>query len=147
MFEQAAKYFTVYASSMVKFIGGPLSGIAFGLSWLETCIFTILGMMTSVLIFSLLGENVKKRFFGRLQRKKKRLFTSRNRRIVTIWRKYGLTGVAFLTPLIFSPIIGTIVATSFGESWRRIFVYMFVSAVFWGVAFSLLIQQVGRVLF
>ncbi len=94
-----------------------------------------------------LGENVKKRFFNRLQRKKKRLFTSRNRRIVTIWRKYGLTGVAFLTPLIFSPILGTIVATSFGEPWRRIFVYMFVSAVFWGVAFSLLIQQLGKAFF
>ncbi len=142
MFEQVVKYFTVFLSSMVKFIGGPLSGTAFGLSWVETCIFTVLGMMTSVLIFSLLGAGVRAKLFNR--RKKRRLFTSRNRRIVRIWRRYGLTGVAFLTPLIFSPILGTIVAASFGEPWKRIFVYMFVSAVFWGVVFSLLVHQLGH---
>ncbi len=143
MFEQVAKYFTVFLSSMVKFIGGPLSGTAFGLSWVETCIFTVLGMMTSVLIFSLLGAEVRSRLFNR-RKKKRRLFTTRNRRIVRIWRRYGLTGVAFLTPLIFSPILGTIVASSFGEPWKRIFVYMFVSAVFWGVVFSLLVHQLGH---
>jgi membrane protein DedA with SNARE-associated domain len=143
MFKQVAKYFTVFLSSMVKFIGGPLSGTAFGLSWIETCVFTVLGMMTSVLIFSLLGAGVRSRLFNR-RRKKRRLFTSRNRRIVRIWRRYGLKGVAFLTPVIFSPIVGTIVASSFGEPWKRIFVYMFVSAVFWGVVFSLLVHQLGH---
>jgi membrane protein DedA with SNARE-associated domain len=143
MFEQVAKYFTVFLSSMIKFIGGPLSGTAFGLTWVETCIFTVLGMMTSVLIFSLLGAEVRSRLFNR-RKKKRRLFTTRNRRIVRIWRRYGLTGVAFLTPLIFSPILGTIVASSFGEPWKRIFVYMFVSAVFWGVVFSLLVHQLGH---
>ncbi len=128
---------------MIKFIGGPLSGTAFGLTWVETCIFTVLGMMTSVLIFSLLGAEVRSRLFNR-RKKKRRLFTTRNRRIVRIWRRYGLTGVAFLTPLIFSPILGTIVASSFGEPWKRIFVYMFVSAVFWGVVFSLLVHQLGH---
>jgi len=144
MFEQGVKYFTVFISSTVKFIGGPLSGTAFGLSWVETCIFTVLGMMTSVLIFSLLGASVRSRLFSR--KKKRRLFTSRNRRIVRIWRRYGLTGVAFLTPVIFSPILGTIVAASFGEPWKRIFVYMFVSAVFWGVVFSLLVHQIGHLI-
>jgi hypothetical protein len=100
-------------------------------------------MMTSVLIFSLLGAGVRAKLFNR-RKKKRRLFTSRNRRIVRIWRRYGLSGVAFLTPLIFSPILGTIVASSFGEPWKRIFVYMFVSAVFWGVVFSLLVHQLGH---
>ena len=143
MFEQAAKYFTVFLSSMVKFIGGPLSGTAFGLGWVETCVFTVLGMMTSVLIFSLLGAGVRSRLFNR-RKKKRKLFTTRNRRIVRIWRRFGLKGVAFLTPVIFSPILGTIVAASFGEPWKRIFVYMFVSAVFWVVFFSLLVHQLGH---
>jgi hypothetical protein len=99
-------------------------------------------MMTSVLIFSLLGAGVRAKLFNR--KKKRRLFTSRNRRIVRIWCRYGLTGVAFLTPLIFTPILGTIIASSFGEPWKRIFVYMFVSAVFWGVVFSLLVHELGH---
>lgn len=146
MLSQIGKYLTVYLFSMVKFIGGPASGLAFGLSWIETFIFTVLGMMTSVLLFSLLGKNLKKRIFGRYYAKKK-LFTSRNRKIVYIWRKYGLQGVAFLTPVIFSPIIGTMVATSFGEPVKRIFFYMLGSAIFWGVIFSLLIQQISKLIF
>lgn len=146
MFTQAAKYLAVYLISMVKFIGGPLSGVASGLTWVETFIFTVLGMMTSVLLFSLLGQNAKKRFFGRF-RKKKMLFTPKNRRMVRIWRRYGLKGVAFLTPVLFSPIIGTIMATSFGEPAKRIFFYMLGSALFWGVVFSLFIQEINQLIF
>jgi membrane protein DedA with SNARE-associated domain len=132
---------------MIKFIGGPLSGAAAGLTWIETFIFTVLGMMASVLIFSFLGENAKKRFLSRFRKKKKILFTPRNRRIVRIWRKYGLKGVAFLTPLLLTPIGGTIVAASFGEPPKRILIYMLVSAIFWGFIFSLFIQQLNELVF
>jgi hypothetical protein len=142
MFAQLSKYVTVFLLSMVKFIGGPLTGTTFGLNWMETCLFTVLGMMTSVLIFSQLGKNARAKLMSRFYGKRK-LFSSKNRRIVTVWRKYGLTGVAFLTPIIFSPIVGTIVAASFGESSRRIFTYMLYSAIFWGIVLSLLLHEIG----
>jgi hypothetical protein len=146
MVTQVAKYVTVFLLSMVKFIGGPISGAAAGLTWVETFIFTVAGMMTSVLIFSLLGTSAKQKIFNRLQGKRK-LFSPRNRRLVRVWRKYGLKGVAFLTPVIFSPIIGTIMAASFGESKQRIFFYMLGSALFWGVIFSVFIQQINALIF
>jgi uncharacterized membrane protein len=145
MFSKGMKYLWVYFLSMFKFAGGPVSGIAFGLSWIEICVFTVLGMMTSVLVFSALGERIKKHMFKRFYRKRK-LFTKRNRRIVQIWRRFGLAGVAFLTPVIFSPIIGTMVAASFGESKQKIFMYMLVSALFWGVVMSLLANQLSLLL-
>jgi uncharacterized membrane protein len=144
MIPQIMKYLTVYLLSTVKFIGGPVSGVAAGLTWMETFIFTVLGMMTTVIIFSLLGENAKKKFLSKF-RKNKKLFTPRNRRLVAIWRKYGLIGVAFLTPIILSPIIGTMVATSFGEPKKRIFTYMLCSALFWGVIFSFVLTQVRTI--
>ncbi len=67
MVTQAAKYLTVFLLSMVKFIGGPISGAAAGLTWLETFIFTVAGMMTSVLIFSMLGTSAMQKLFNRLQ--------------------------------------------------------------------------------
>ncbi|QHT68015.1 hypothetical protein GXP67_15880 [Rhodocytophaga rosea] len=146
MVTQVAKYVTVFLLSMVKFIGGPISGAAAGLTWLETFIFTVAGMMTSVLIFSLLGSSAKQKIFNRLQGKRK-LFTPKNRRLVKIWRKYGLKGVAFLTPVFFSPIIGTVMAASFGETKQRIFFYMLGSALFWGVIFSVFIQQINSFVF
>ncbi len=141
MIPQIMKYLTVYLLSTVKFIGGPVSGVAAGLTWVETFMFTVLGMMTSVTIFSLLGENAKKRFLSRF-RKNKKLFTPRNRRLVIIWRKYGLLGVAFLTPILLSPIIGTMVAASFGEPKKRIIAYMLISALFWGIIFSFVMTEI-----
>jgi uncharacterized membrane protein len=148
MFSQIGKYLAVYLISMIKFIGGPLSGVAAGLTWIETFIFTVLGMMTTVLLLSLLGKNARKTLFSKFSKnKKKKLFTPKNRRLVRIWRKYGLKGVAFLTPVFFSPIVGTIMAISFGEPAKRIFFYMLGSAVFWGVIFSLFINELTSLIF
>lgn len=146
MLPQIMKYLTVYLLSTVKFIGGPVSGVAAGLTWGETFLFTVLGMMTSVTVFSLLGEGAKKKFLSRI-RKNKKLFTPRNRRIVSIWRKYGLLGVAFLTPIILSPIIGTVMAASFGEPKKRIITFMLVSALFWGIIFSFVLTEIRTLSF
>jgi len=135
MLENPAKYLSVYASSMVKFIFGPLQGLVYGLKWYETFGLTVLGMMTSVFLFSFLGTWLKKNLINRIYTNKK-TFTKRSRNIVTTWNKYGLHGVAFLTPILFTPIGGTIIATSFGESKRRIITFMFVSAIFWGFLLS-----------
>jgi membrane protein DedA with SNARE-associated domain len=124
------KYLSVIAGSMFKFLFGPLISIANGLSFLESCILTIIGMMTSAILLSLLGEQIKKKILNKYF-KPKRLFTKNRRRTVRIWRKYGLAGVAFLTPVIFMPIGGPLIATYYGENWKRIVPYMFVSAVFW----------------
>ena len=61
----------------------------------------------------------------------KKVFTKRNRRIVTIFRKYGLFGIAFLTPVILSIPIGTIIANSLEPKKRKIFLFMFISILFW----------------
>jgi len=124
------KYLTVIAGSMFKFLFGPLFSLAYKLSFWESCILTVIGMMLSAIILSLLGEQIKKHILNRYF-KPKRLFTKRRRRTVRIWRKYGLAGVAFLTPVIFMPVGGPLIATYYGETWRRIVPYMFVSAVFW----------------
>jgi hypothetical protein len=136
MIEDLLKYLAVYSLSMLKFIGGPLLGINSGLSFIETALFTSLGMMTSVILFtSILGDRFHF-WFLRIFNKNHKLFTKKNRTKVRIWRNYGMKGVAFLTPIIFSPIGGTIVANSFGESRSKIYFYMLLSAVFWSVTFS-----------
>ncbi len=137
------KYLTVYFLSMLKFFFGPTTGLICGMGWIETALLTIAGMMTSVVVFSVLGQTAKQWLKSRFQKNKK-LFTRKNRRLVNIWRKYGLAGVAFLTPLLLTPIGGTLLATSFGEPKIRIWSYMLVSAVFWGVLFSFVLIRYGK---
>jgi hypothetical protein len=64
----------------------------------------------------------------------KRIFTKRNRRIVSIFRKYGLFGITFLTPVLLSIPLGTIIANSLEKNKRKIFLYMFISILFWSTA-------------
>lgn len=125
--------------SMIKFIGGPMLGIGSGLTFWETAILTSFGMMTSVFLFStVFGSGFRKWILSNFYRNRK-LFSSKNRRLVKVWRNYGLKGVAFLTPLFFTPIGGTLIATSFGETRKRIFLYMFASSAFWSIVFSLVL--------
>ncbi|MFN3404335.1 MAG: hypothetical protein ACK40G_09605 [Cytophagaceae bacterium] len=145
MLEVIAKYMAVIGSSMLKFIAGPILGIASGLSFFETAILTILGMMATVsLLISIVGKSFRNWLVAKFYKNRK-LFCERNRKMVRIWRNYGLKGVAFLTPVLFSPIGGTLLATSFGESKRKIFFYMLASSVFWSIVFTFIIFMIKKV--
>ncbi len=120
--------------SGIKFVFGLLTGLANGFEWWQTALCTFSGMMLSVVILSFVGE--KARAYWKKRQKPKPLFTKSNRRIVSIWKKYGLYGVAFLTPLLFTPIGGTLIAVSFGEHKAKIIVYMAISAAFWAIIVS-----------
>ncbi len=141
MFELLAKYFSIILSSSLKFFLGPIAGSAFNLSFWETAICTAVGMMASVILFAILGHKIKvwqEKNFPR----KKTLFTSKNRRIVSVWQKFGLAGVAFLTPVLLTPIGGTIIATAFGEHTRRIVLFMLPSAIGWAIVATALIDEI-----
>lgn len=64
---------------------------------------------------------------------KRRVFTKRNRRIVRIWKSFGLAGIAIITPVVLSIPIGTVIANSLESNKRRIIGYMFLSILFWSL--------------
>ena len=136
MTDELFKAIPVYLASMIKFILGPLSGYAAGLHLLTTILVTIAGMMTVVFGFTYFGQWLRttllKRFFT-----KKKIFTSKSRKFVGLWKKYGLVGVAILTPLILTPIGGTLLAVSSGSPKEKIILYMFISACFWGITLTI----------
>lgn len=63
----------------------------------------------------------------------KKVFSPGSRKFVKIWRKYGLFGVAFLTPVVISIPIGTFIANAFEDNKKKIFLYMFLSILFWSL--------------
>ncbi len=131
MTEEFLKYFLVYISSTLKFIFGPTIGIAYGFNVFVTGTLTVLGMMSSVYVFSFFGDKIhalKARILGN---KKKKLFTKRNRKFVRIWNKYGVFGIAVLTPILLTPIGGTILVNAVGAKKSEIFKYMWISCLFW----------------
>lgn len=143
MWEEILKAIPVYFSSMIKFILGPAGGYAAGLKLITTVLTTVLGMMTVVLGFTYFGNWLKRTLFDRFFKNRKR-FTVGNRRFVNIWKKYGLAGVAALTPIILTPIGGTLLALSSGSPKEKIILYMFISAVVWSVFFTAIIYFFGN---
>ncbi|HMG93688.1 MAG TPA: hypothetical protein VK589_26705 [Chryseolinea sp.] len=143
MWEEILKAIPVYLSSMLKFIFGPLGGYAVGLELVTTILATVAGMMTVVLSFTYAGswlrDNVIHRFFG-----KRKKFSESSRKFVRIWKKYGLVGVAALTPIFLTPIGGSILAVSSGSPKEKIILFMFVSASVWAVIFSVAVYFFGN---
>src|SRR5690606_12898026 len=140
MIEYALTFFGIYFLTLFKFIAGPVLGHAAGYSLLEIMIVKVSGMMSSVLIFTDLGEWAKRQW-GIMITTKRKLFSKKTRRMVRIWQKFGAAGVAFLTPILSTPIGGTIVLTTFGVKRKTIVSYMMISAVWWSFIFGLSIER------
>jgi hypothetical protein len=143
MWEEILRAIPVYFSSMIKFIFGPLGGYAAGLELLTTILVTVAGMMTVVLLFTYAGDWVRRQIIDKLFGRNNR-FSKANSKHIGIWKKYGLVGVAALTPLLLTPIGGTILALSSGSPKEKIIFMMFVSAAVWSVILSMVVYLFGN---
>jgi membrane protein DedA with SNARE-associated domain len=142
MTEEILKAIPVFLSSALKFIFGPIEGYGLKLHFITTFISTVGGMMLSVVAFTYFGDWLRK---GLL----KRFFLDKNQpekphtKFGDFIKKYGLGGVAFLTPLFLTPIGGTILAVSMGKPKNKILVFMLISAIGWALVFTFLSYWFG----
>jgi membrane protein DedA with SNARE-associated domain len=136
MWEEVLKAFSVYLSTMIKFIFGPIGGKAAGLHLITTMVVTAAGMMTMVVAFTYFGEFIRAKILHRFFPKKELADQSPKKRSA-FFTKYGLAGIALLTPVILTPIGGTLLAVSVSSSREKIILYMFVSACAWSVILTM----------
>ena len=128
MIEEILKYLSVYALSGFKFIFGPTLGASYGFSLVVSALLTACGMMTTVYIFTYFGEHLRG-LLNRFKKKDRKVFTKRNRQFVRIWGKYGVKGIALVTPLLLMPIGGAILVNALGGKRREIILWMWISAL------------------
>lgn len=134
------KYISVILASTIKFIGGPLAGIALQLSWIETASCTVIGMMLSVTVVTFAGKGIQQ-IIQRFRQSKPKRFTSRTRLAIRIWQRFGMAGIALLTPLVLTPIGGTVLAVAFRVRSGPLLLYMLISATFWALVQTLALYQ------
>lgn len=138
-------YLITFLTSSVKFIFGPAGGFLMGLHFWEMFLLTTAGMMSSVTVVTFFGLWLRERWRRIVwQKRPPRRFSRRTRRTVRIWRQYGIWGVALLTPVIFSPVVGAMIAVSFGERKERILLNMAWSAVLWAAVLSFIFHYWGQ---
>lgn len=136
---------TVLVVSMFKFLVGVLLSIGYEFHFWIGVPVTVMGSMLGVFLFTFFGRLIRT-FLVRLFRKR-RLFRNlsikRKRMIVHVKNKYGLPGIAFLTPLVLTVPLGTIIAVALGFHWKRIAVAMLISFSLWSLFLFTLYEVLG----
>lgn len=130
-------YFGLFMASFVKF--GIAAVAAMGnqsLNFLEILLTIGGGALLSVPFYTYFGSALRA-WLQRIIPRRKSVSFARRRRIYKIWKRYGLTGVAFLSPII-SPMIAVGVAVSFQETPRRIIAYVGTAVTTWAFIFAFL---------
>ena len=143
MLEEVLKAIPVVLASAIKFIFGPLQGYALKLHPITTLISTVLGMMISVVAFTYFGDWLKNRFFKNYFNPPKNPSNAR-RRFLIMLRKYGLGGIAFFTPVILTPIGGTLLALGLNKPKAKVLLFMLMSGIAWGIIFTVAIYAFGK---
>lgn len=133
-------YSGVIIATGLKFIAGPITGFGLGLTWYETVIFTWLGAMITILLTLSTGKLLIS-FISQFRKSKPILFSKRVRYAVRIWQKFGIKGIAALTPLIFTPIGGSLLALSFRVPMPRVLFFMAISSLLWALFYTGAIYQ------
>lgn len=138
MWEEIVKAIPIYLLSTLKVVFGPIGSYMAKLHMFTSMFVTFAGMMTTVTILTFFGNLLKKGILKRwFEKQQAKAMTSR-------WRKYGLMGIAVLTPLLLTPIGGTVLAVAGGYPRPKIMVYMLISAAFYSIAFTLATYYFGQ---
>jgi hypothetical protein len=162
------KVLLIILVSSVKFVAGPTFAYFdenYEFTFLETVLYCVTGGMLGVWIFTFFSLEIQMviswmriRLLKLLKGKtlivragheedlvhpiatEKKIFSKKSRRFVKIWRRYGMAGVAFITPVIISIPVGTVILNLFEDNKAKIFIYMFFSILFWSVMLTLMFE-------
>ena len=141
---------TILSSSTKFAMTFPLAVWQFDFSFLETLLWTNAGGILGIYFFAYLSERIlawwrrswlRRRFRNRLNKqeeseKKKAVFTKRNRRIVSIKQRYGLPGIAFITPLLLSIPLGVFLVVRYYRNHQLRFTYLMASNLLWSLIYT-----------
>jgi len=130
----------IFLLSTVKFgFGGVPAAVFAGFHFFKAVTVTTAGGVTGSIIFANISEWAldswqKFRFKHMPYRRSgtsKSIFESKL--VQTVKKKWGLAGIAFLTPFILSIPIGTMIAVRFYHDKQKVISYMLISIALWDI--------------
>jgi len=136
------KILIVISLSGFKFlIAIPLSAYQYDFNFIQTLIFSIIGGVIGIFLFSALSNKINKLFpkKNKVKRTKKRGI----KEAITIKtaRKYGVYGIAAITPILLSIPIGTLIALRFFPEKKKTIPILMSSVVIWSLILSIVLTS------
>jgi hypothetical protein len=142
------KWLTVTGLAALKVV--PALGLAISLKMNRWEIFVALaaGSFMGVSFFTLFGLRIRGWLKERRDRKgiRKPMNYRKARKWKRMWLRFGLVGIALLTPPVISPPVGAIISVIFEKRRSRILLCMGASILAWSVVFAFLGEQILRLL-
>ncbi|MBI4648512.1 MAG: hypothetical protein HY738_18505 [Bacteroidia bacterium] len=154
---EISKYFILLIANATKFVlAVPLGIAAYDLDYFESVIISSSGGIIGVFVFGYLskfliicwsyflgGTKLEKAILAffkiicfQRKKKKKKIFSWKNKLIVKVKIYYGIIGIAFLTPCLLSIPIGTFIAVRFYPKLLITFTWLIISVIFWAFVFT-----------
>lgn len=139
------KILSVFLTSMVLYgkIAVPAAVLLFKYDLLKVFVVTVSGGILGNIFFVNMMAAILKWIHRYRVRKgsihRKKIFTRFNKNIIRVKQRFGLTGLAFITPMFLSTPLGAFLAEKFYKNKRKIILYFSVSIVFWCFALYMLL--------
>ena len=126
----------VLLSSSVKFAMGSLAAIGANLG-LGGSLMNIIGGIIGIVAFTYLGGYIQEYVVRKFPKRFGRKFTTSNRFLVRIKQKFGLGGIAALTPIALSIPVFVLFALALTHDKKKILISMLASMFFWATVLFL----------
>ena len=124
----------------------PVAIIQFKFGYMETLLWTNVGGFLGILFFAFLSEIIIKAwnkyvhpYFRKRKKPRppKKLFTPRNRKIARIKSKYGLAGIAAITPFLLSIPVGVFLVIRYFRNEHFKILYLLMANFVWSLIYTL----------
>jgi hypothetical protein len=131
-------YLTVSALCAVKYMIGVASGLATNFSFIELFLCYFIGGSLGMVLYTLFGNKIMKWWKSR---KSQNLTIENNLPTEEdwkrkVWNKFGLIGIAIITPPILSQPVGTAISLGFGTPAYKVIIAMCSSMLLWSLIFA-----------
>lgn len=136
---QFLKILSVFLTCSFAFkIGFPTAFLFFESDFIKVIAVSCGGGIAGNILFTYLSAAIIKGIHDfRVKRNlihKKKIFTGFNRRIIRVKQKFGLAGIAFITPILLSTPVGAFLAERFFRDKKKIIIYLSAATIFWAFA-------------
>ncbi|PZE21290.1 small multi-drug export protein [Paenibacillus xerothermodurans] len=118
---------TVIGAGVLELWAAIPLGLALNLSPLVTGLLSALGAAVSAAIVIFFGKSLRNWLVQRFERKNAR----KESRMARVWKKYGIVGLGFLSPLITGAPLGAAIGIAFGAEPRKLMLWMTIGIVVW----------------
>lgn len=140
----------VILSSTWKFAATfPVAVYAMKMTAAETLICTNAGGLLGLLIFLNFSKYLLlawDKYRPAFHRKKRKVFTRSSRRFVKIKLKYGLPGIAILSPSVLSIPVGSFLAARYYGTKPKVWLFLITGQILWSLVFTLFYTRIRTVL-